>query len=105
MSAGDSLLCHRSFRKVFLVSDWLTIRVESEAGEFLEKNRKGNADDSLKNSFDYNLDDAMMTSSSEFNPIFVPSEHPLYYLYTSGSTGKPKGLGKVLIGQCDEQFP
>ena len=41
-----------------------------------------------------------MTSSPDFNPIFVPSEHPLYYLYTSGSTGKPKGLGfGSLIGQ------
>ena len=85
---------------------------ESE-NRFQDENQKGNADNALKNSFDYNLDDAMMTSSPDFNPIFVPSEHPLYYLYTSGSTGKPKGLGYgsligqnsaiVVIGQCENQ--
>ena len=94
MSAGDSLFRHRSFRQVLLASDWWTNQ------KSFEENQKGNADESLKNSFDYNLDDAIMTSSPDFNPIFVPSEHPLYYLYTSGSTGKPKGLGfGSLIGQ------
>ena len=26
------------------------------------------------------------------DPVWVPSEHPLFLLYTSGSTGKPKGV-------------
>ena len=40
--------------------------------------------------------------STECEPVWVESEHPLFLLYTSGSTGKPKGIqhssGGYLLG-------
>lgn len=34
----------------------------------------------------------MREYSTEFKPVEMDSEDPLFMLYTSGSTGKPKGL-------------
>ena len=36
--------------------------------------------------------DAIDGTSTECEPEWVDSEHPLFLLYTSGSTGKPKGI-------------
>ncbi len=46
--------------------------------------------------------DAIEGQSTECEPEWVESEHPLFLLYTSGSTGKPKGIqhssGGYLLG-------
>ena len=41
---------------------------------------------------DVDLDFEIARASPVYQPLSVPSEHPLYLLYTSGSTGRPKGL-------------
>jgi len=38
--------------------------------------------------------------SSQCEPEWVESEHPLFILYTSGSTGKPKGVLHTTGGYC-----
>jgi acetyl-CoA synthetase len=46
--------------------------------------------------------DAVAGQSTQCDPVWVDSEHPLFLLYTSGSTGKPKGIqhssGGYLLG-------
>lgn len=39
-----------------------------------------------------NLNNVLANASSNFTPVVVNAEHPLFILYTSGSTAKPKGL-------------
>ncbi len=41
---------------------------------------------------DKTFEDALQGQSTEFAPVAVGAEHPLFILYTSGSTGKPKGV-------------
>tara|TARA_B100000029_G_scaffold102788_1_gene93202 strand:+ start:4757 stop:6682 length:1926 start_codon:yes stop_codon:yes gene_type:complete len=41
---------------------------------------------------DYWWHELMNSASSQFEPIHMDSEDPLFILYTSGSTGKPKGV-------------
>lgn len=38
------------------------------------------------------INDLLKKASTEFQPVIMNSEDPLFILYTSGSTGKPKGL-------------
>ena len=42
--------------------------------------------------------DAVADQSTECQPTYVDSEHPLFLLYTSGSTGKPKGIQHAAAG-------
>jgi acetyl-CoA synthetase len=42
--------------------------------------------------------DAIKGQSSQCEPVWVESEHPLFLLYTSGSTGKPKGIQHASAG-------
>ncbi len=42
--------------------------------------------------------DAVKGQSTECEPEWVDSEHPLFLLYTSGSTGKPKGIQHASAG-------
>ncbi len=42
--------------------------------------------------------DAIAGKSTECEPEWVHSEHPLFLLYTSGSTGKPKGIQHASAG-------
>jgi acetyl-CoA synthetase len=47
---------------------------------------------------DYWWHDLMNDVTSDCDPVYVDSEHPLYILYTSGSTGKPKGVLHTTAG-------
>lgn len=47
---------------------------------------------------DYWWHEELAKASSECEPYWVDSEHPLFILYTSGSTGKPKGVLHTTAG-------
>ncbi len=47
---------------------------------------------------DITWDDSLNGQSSDCEPEWVESEHPLFLLYTSGSTGKPKGVQHSTAG-------
>jgi len=49
-------------------------------------------DITMKSDRDIWWHDAIDGTSTECEPEWVNSEHPLFLLYTSGSTGKPKGI-------------
>lgn len=44
------------------------------------------------------INDLLKKSNTEFTPVTMNSEDPLFILYTSGSTGKPKGLVHTCAG-------
>ncbi|RWS26932.1 acetyl-coenzyme A synthetase: cytoplasmic-like isoform X3 [Leptotrombidium deliense] len=64
-----------------------------------EYDENNNAATTLKHSVPFlDWDKLMSTASSDCEPVWLNSEHPLFVLYTSGSTGKPKGMVHTTAG-------